>query len=248
MTAPLHRDLQAAIRDAGVTPDARGLMPIADARVVALGLQVFRKDASDATNVLGADTAWAALLSLADVDEFLATALRIRWNFHVRGRENLAAHARYGDAILPWIAAAVDARGTLRAVPWCLEPCLMAIGTPAALTLALAIQAVVTGLDATDDAPASDANPAPPSSDAPAPSSDEAPTLGLAPRWLGAAMAERLPLVVGHAGLITERHGAVLYGLHIDLLAEAAQFVNGLQRDVLRRLLEGGMRRPVRVA
>lgn len=221
MTGPLHRDVQAAIRDAGVTPDARGLMPIADARALALGLQVFRKDASDETNVLGADTAWAALLSLADADEFLATAFRIRWNFHVRGRENLAAHARYGDAILPWIAAAVDARGTLRAVPWCLEPCLMAIGTPEALTLALAIQAVVTGLDAPDDdAPVSGAA----SDDASATPSSDAPTLGLAPRWLGAAMAERLPLVLA-AAADDPRAAALLTATIADVGAPAVDML-----------------------
>src|SRR4051794_11147409 len=33
--------------------------------------------------------------------------------------------------------------------------------------------------------------------------------------------AERVPLVVGHAGLVAERHGAILHRLHIDLLGEA---------------------------
>src|ERR1041384_3633219 len=42
--------------------------------------------------------------------------------------------------------------------------------------------------------------------------------------------AERVPLVFGHAGLVAERHGAILYGLHIDLLGEAAHFGNAFER------------------
>src|SRR5258706_7089913 len=53
--------------------------------------------------------------------------------------------------------------------------------------------------------------------------------------------AERIPLVFGHAGLVAERHGAILYGLHIDLLGEAAHFGNTFERDVFRRLLERRM-------
>src|SRR3954452_10952924 len=45
--------------------------------------------------------------------------------------------------------------------------------------------------------------------------------------------AERVPLVLGHAGLVAKRHGAILYGLHIDLLGEAAHFGNALKRNVL---------------
>src|SRR5258708_7728765 len=59
--------------------------------------------------------------------------------------------------------------------------------------------------------------------------------------------AERVPLVFGHAGLVAERHGAILHGLHIDLLGEAAHFGNALERHVLRGLLECRMRRIARV-
>src|SRR6267154_5433909 len=55
--------------------------------------------------------------------------------------------------------------------------------------------------------------------------------------------AERIPLVFGHAGLVAERHGAILYGLHIDLLGEAAHVGNAFERHVLRGLFERRMRR-----
>jgi len=106
MTTALGPSVVAAIRDAGVVADERGLMALADARQLVAGLSVFEKAPSDQTNILGADTAWAALLSLEGVAEFLTAALRIRWNFHVRGFENLATLERYGDGILPWIEAA----------------------------------------------------------------------------------------------------------------------------------------------
>jgi hypothetical protein len=121
--------LKAAIRDAAVTADARGLMPLAEARALVGALEVYEKGASEESSVLGSDRAWAALLSLENGDEFLKAALRIRFKFHVRGHDNLAAFERYGAVILPWISAAIDARGTLRNVPWCLYPCLSAIGT-----------------------------------------------------------------------------------------------------------------------
>jgi len=54
--------------------------------------------------------------------------------------------------------------------------------------------------------------------------------------------AERVPLVFGHAGLVAKRHGAILHGLHIDLLGEAAHFGDVVERDVLGRFLERGMR------
>lgn len=139
--------LGSAMRDARVAPDARGLMPLEEARRIVAGLRVFEKAPSAETPVLGADQAWAALLSLADAREFLDAALRIRWNFHVRGHGNLAALERYGDAILPWIAGAIDDRGTLRNVPWCLYPCLLAMGTPEALDVAFLVRSTSAELD-----------------------------------------------------------------------------------------------------
>jgi hypothetical protein len=139
------RQVQAAITGARVTPDARGLMALSEARTRIAGLAVYRKGDGvmvDGTFVLESDLAWAALLSLEDGDEFVREATRIRFEFHVRGQDNTAAVERYGAAVLPWIAANVDAGGVLRNVPWCLLPCLLAIDGEEALSLALSIRGV----------------------------------------------------------------------------------------------------------
>src|SRR6185295_18686336 len=101
-----------AIRDARIQPDARGLMDLDAARRLVAGVEVYRKgdgEMIDGTFVLESDRVWAALLSLEDAAEFTREATRIQWAFHVRGHDNTSAVERYGAAILPWIAAAVDA-------------------------------------------------------------------------------------------------------------------------------------------
>ncbi len=184
MTDSLHRDIRSAIQDAGVSRDERGLMPLSEARALVASLVVYAKATSETSNVLGSDLAWAALLSLADADEFLAAALRIRWQFHVRGRDNVAAYARFGDAILPWIASAVSADGTLRNVPWCLYPCLMAMGTAEAFALALSIRAIDGSLEGAGEGEVV---------------GEGGLNLGLGAQWLGTDMAGRLPLVASLA-------------------------------------------------
>ena len=47
-----------------------------------------------------------------------------------RWTDNLALHERYGDAILPWLRSRLR-NGVLTNVPWCVLPCLLAIGTRA---------------------------------------------------------------------------------------------------------------------
>lgn len=137
--------VESAIHDARIQPDERGLVPLEDARRLVATVDVYRKgdgEMIDGTFVLESDRVWAALLSLADADEFLREALRIRWEFHVRGHGNIAAVERYGAGVLPWIAANVDARGVLRNVPWCLLPCLLAIDGDEAFELALSVRGV----------------------------------------------------------------------------------------------------------
>lgn len=117
-----------AMKDAEIAkPDERGLMPIADARALVEKATVFVRD--------GADALWAALLSLEDAKEFVRHASRIEWKFHPRGKENTAFVERYGDSVLEWIAGRVDSRSVLVNFPWCIGPCLMSIGTPAAFDL-----------------------------------------------------------------------------------------------------------------
>jgi hypothetical protein len=135
-----------AMRDARVSPrDERGLMPLASARRIVEATTIYRKgdgEMRDGTFVLESDVVWAALLSLETAEELVRHAKRIDWQFHVRGRDNLALFERWGAAILPWIESRIDDRSVLTNVPWCLVPCLLAIDSKDALRVALKVEAV----------------------------------------------------------------------------------------------------------
>lgn len=141
-TATPHLD--AMIDAAGLeTRDARGLMPLSDARKklarkkkLARGASVMRGGRA----VWDADVLYAALCSLEDATEFVKVASRLVFEHPPRGRDNLAFHERYGDAILPWIDAAIGADGAVPAQPWCLLPCLSCIGGDAAAEVALRVR------------------------------------------------------------------------------------------------------------
>jgi hypothetical protein len=144
-----------AIRDARIARvDDRGLMPLVEARTWLAGLTAYAKGEGTMVGdhyVLESDRTWAALLSLADGDEFVVQARRLDWRFHVRGRDNVALFERYGDAILPWLGERVDADGVLRNVPWCVLPCLMASDSAGAFAIAARVRSVTETLD--DDRP-----------------------------------------------------------------------------------------------
>lgn len=150
--SPSGPDLRAAIKDACLPEhDARGLMPLATARQWLAGRTVYEQGTGslvDGRHVLEADTTWAALMSLDDAAEFVAHARRLRWRFHVRGRDNIAPMERYGDGVLPWLADRVDEHGVLHNVPWCVLPCLLASGAPEAFDIAARVRAVDGQLDA----------------------------------------------------------------------------------------------------
>ncbi|WP_170229896.1 hypothetical protein [Polyangium fumosum] len=136
-----------AMRDARVSRrDGRGLMSLSEARRLIESTEVFRKGegrTAAGTMVFESDRVWAALLSLEDAAEFVKHGQRIRWEFQVRGRDNTALHDRYGDAILPWIESRLDGDGALVNVPWCVVPCLLAIGSSEALDVALRARSIV---------------------------------------------------------------------------------------------------------
>lgn len=143
--AKLAPSIESAIENARIRPDARGLMPLAEARKVVASTEIYRKgdgEMIDGTFVLESDRVWAALLSLESAEEFVREASRIKWAFHVRGRDNLAAFERFGDGIVPWLRARIDRGGVLRNVPWCVLPCLLAIDTKDALDVALSARAL----------------------------------------------------------------------------------------------------------
>lgn len=134
-----------AMYDARSPLDDRGLMPLATARSLLGETRTFRRGESeevDGTMVDESDRVWAALLSLEDTAEFVKEATRLSWEFHVRGRDNLAPLERYGEGIVPWLRSRLRADGVLVNVPWCVVPCLLAIPSGQALELALATRAV----------------------------------------------------------------------------------------------------------
>jgi hypothetical protein len=97
-----------AIHDARIATDSRGLMKLKDARRWLAARKTFSKgegEMVDGTFVLESDRTWAALLSLEDAAELVREATRLEWRFHVRGKDNLALHERYGDEILPWLGS-----------------------------------------------------------------------------------------------------------------------------------------------
>ncbi len=96
----------------------------------------------DGTFVLESDRVWAALLSLGSADEFVRHAKRIGWEFHVRGRDNVALFERWGAGVLPWIESRIDERRVLTNVPWCIVPCLLAMDGKDALRVALKVDAI----------------------------------------------------------------------------------------------------------
>lgn len=134
---------EAAMR--GIGPlDARGLMPLAEARAVLRGTTAFVKgegDLVDSTHVLASDLLWAALLSLDDAAELCAVASRLDWQFQPRGMDNIDLWRRYGDGIVPWLATRLDG-DTLVDTPWCVVPCLFACGSAEAFALAWRVERV----------------------------------------------------------------------------------------------------------
>lgn len=129
--------------------DERGLMPLAEARAWLVGRPAYVKGEgslpdTDGTHVLESDRTWAALLSLADGDEFLAESRRLAWEFEaVRGFENLSVWQRYGEeTTLRWVAEHIGGGGDLTNRPWCVLPCLLACTTSAAFDVAGSVRSV----------------------------------------------------------------------------------------------------------
>lgn len=130
--------VESALRDAKVEArDARGLMPITQAREILGGARVVDRDSLDRV--------WAAMVSLATPEELVAATRHLEWQMPVRGRENVALVERYGTGALGWIASRVHA-GVLINHPWCVVPSLLALGDPGVLEVLLGVRgAVVDG-------------------------------------------------------------------------------------------------------
>lgn len=125
--------------------DARGLLPVLEARRFLTSVDVFRRGKPRlvrGSRVYDSDRIWAALLSLDNADEFVRHAKRMAWEFSGRTRSDTTVLERYGPGILPWLESRLSENGEFVNVPSCVLPCLLAIGTTGALELALRIHSV----------------------------------------------------------------------------------------------------------
>jgi hypothetical protein len=139
--ASLHREdtargfLPAAMREAGVDPDARGLMPLDRARAIVADLRCLvlgqGRHIGDRW-VWDRDLAWAALLSLEDAAETARAFARCKLVDGPRdAAENLALHERFGDAALTVVGALADASGIIGAASPFVRATVLAVGSPA---------------------------------------------------------------------------------------------------------------------
>lgn len=190
--------LAAAMRDAAVTVDDRGLMPLDEARALVAATDRYVKGEHiehEGKTMLESDRVWAAILSLADAAEAVRESTRIEWDFQVRAHDNLALLERYGDGILPWLRSRL-VEHTLINVPWCVVPCILALDHPGALDVALASWAVEGRLSEERE-----------QGDAPEPD------LSLALDWASRNPGVRVPHVARAAALGDEAAGELLTAL-----------------------------------
>jgi len=122
--------VSSAMRDAKVEVDDRGLVPLPRARAVLAAATVVDRDTLDAV--------WAALLSL-EPEELVPATAHLDWQFPVRGKENLALVERYGEGAIPWLRTRIR-HGVLVNHPWCVAPCLLALGTLSSLDVMLEVR------------------------------------------------------------------------------------------------------------
>jgi hypothetical protein len=132
--------LAAAMREAVVLPDARGLLTLADARTQLAGMSRYERGTGGRLGtqwVQGSDRTWAALLSLEDGAEL--ADYELVFTQPVRGAAtNTALAERYGAGAIPWLRQFVRDE-VLHDSPGCLRATLLHIGDGAALEFMLAL-------------------------------------------------------------------------------------------------------------
>jgi len=136
--------LRAALIEAAVTPDPRGLMTLDEARTLVAAHPTFDKGAGRRIGerwVQAADRHLAALLSLEDAAAFAAAMKATTFACAPRGREdNLAPFDRYGDGLAAWFRA-VATDGVLHNTPPLLRANLLACPNPDVLDLLIHLDA-----------------------------------------------------------------------------------------------------------
>lgn len=143
----------AAMRAARVKrTDARGLLPLHEARRFLASVDVFRRGKPrlvHGTRVYESDRVWAALLSLENADEFVRYAKRMSWEFSGRKGDDTTVVERFGNGVLPWLESRLSDDAELTNVPACVLPCLLVIASTSALELALRIHSVTNEVKST---------------------------------------------------------------------------------------------------
>lgn len=164
----------------------------------------------EGTCVLLSDRLWAALLSLESAGEFVDQARRLSWKMPPRGMNNVDPYLRYGEAILPWLADAVDGQGTLRNWPWCVLSCLLECGGSDAFDLVWRIRRV-----------------------------HERRGLDVAQVWLARDTVGRLPLVAMRAYDGDARAHAMLRAAEVrepEIFASVLEYLEPSEPDLVRLL------------
>lgn len=125
----------------GLPLDARGLLPLEDARRRVRAATVFDRGQSHAVPgqafaPTDADRLWMALLSLETAEEFTREATRLEWRHPpLRGWNNVDAWLRYGEGALPWVEHMLAMPSLHFVVRGSLEGMLVACGPVAARTV-----------------------------------------------------------------------------------------------------------------
>ena len=125
----------AAMRQAAVAVDARGLMPLADAEAIcAAATSLARGDGRYVGDVWvwDHDRVWAALLSLATAADAAVVFGRLDLADGPRSAAtNVALAERYGDGALTIVASRARTDGVIAATSPLLRATVLAVGTPA---------------------------------------------------------------------------------------------------------------------
>lgn len=136
--------LRAAMAEAGVEGDARGLMALDEARALVAAATRFEKGEGREHGSLwvqDSDRLWAALLSLADADEFARAMARLDWQQQPRGGDTLAPLERWGPGCLAWLRACVR-EGVLHVAPRCMLANLLALADAGVVDLLVELDGV----------------------------------------------------------------------------------------------------------
>ena len=130
-----RQPLSVLMQFAAARLDARGLLPLDEARRIVAAATEFRVGGWHHEGDLrwtDSDVLWGALLSLESPEEFAREARRLTWVHCPRSADgNVDPHTRYEDGVLVWVAACLSPDGELSPLPENVGTCLLQVGTAA---------------------------------------------------------------------------------------------------------------------